>query len=159
MNGCIKLFRKEIETEKKLTDAEFRLYLLFRRLADWDPRHKDKFGTVCIPIRELRANYLPEKSWSTGKVSETINSLVAKGFLAKLPGYRLRVDKFWFYQGRVQLVEQAFRLIEDGVQITEQNFHSVENLTREANIRRIEKMKQDAGFPKKLFDNLNSLPP
>ncbi len=151
MNGCINLFRKEVEREKELTDAELRLYLLYRRLVDWDVRHRETFGTVKISIASLRALHLPSKNWSIGKVSETKNQLIKKGFLERVPGFRIRVNNFWLYQANVRQTEKAFRLIEKGVQITESNFRDVEYLTAQERVRDIQKMKLNIG---KSFDTL-----
>lgn len=155
MNGCIKLFRKEIELEKKLTDPELRLYLLYRRLADWDPRHRGVFGTVKLPIKAMKALYLPEKNWSVGKISETTNRLIEKGFLKRKFDNRIAVENFWLFQERVQRAEHAFQLIEKGVQVDEMNIRTLEREVVEGNKRRYEKMKEDAGFSKKAFGNLN----
>ena len=77
--GCIKLFRIEIELEKKLNDTEFRLWLLYRRLADWDKRHGG-FATVKESLREIQRLYLV-KGWSIGKLSMATKSLIQKGLL------------------------------------------------------------------------------
>lgn len=158
MNGCIKLFRKEIEKEKTLTDPEFRLYLLYRRLVDWDQRHKETFGTVKISIKAIKAQYLPEKNWSVGKISEATNQLIGKGFLKRVQGSRIAVENFWLFQERVQRTERAFQLIEKGVQVTEANIQSLEQASIEENKRRYAKMKEDAGFLGKTFGNLNDPP-
>lgn len=155
MNGCIKLFRKEIEKEKQLTDPELRLYLLYRRLVDWDHRHKETFGTVKISIKSLKAQYLPEKNWSVGKISEATNQLIAKGFLSRVSGSRIAVQNFWLFQERVQRAEHAFQLIEKGVQVDETNLRALEQTSAEENKRRFAKMKEDAGFSRKTFGNLN----
>ena len=158
MSGCIKLFRKEIEREKQLDDPELRLYLLYRRLADWDPRHKETFGTVKLPIRAIKSSCLPEKNWSVGKISETTNRLIAKGFLKRLPANRIAVENYWLYQERVQRAERAFQLIENGVQVTEANIRQLEQIAMEENKRRYAKMREDAGFSQKSFGNLNEPP-
>lgn len=158
MNGCIKLFRKEIAKEKELTDPEFRLYLLYRRLVDWDHRHTETFGTVKISIKALKAQYMPEKNWSVGKISEATNQLIAKGFLKRVSGSRIAVENFWLFQERVQRAEHAFQLIEKGVQVTETNLRELEQANAEENKRRFAKMKEDAGFSRKTFGNLNEPP-
>lgn len=145
MRGCIKLYRWEVNREKGLTDAELRLYLLYRRLADWDSRHKETFGTVSVSIKTLRENYLPAKNWSMGKVSGVTKGLIQKGFLRRASYTRLAVDKFDVFQATVQQAEKMFQLIEKGFQITEQNFHPAENRTPEQNLREIQKMKQNIG--------------
>ena len=118
LKGCIKLFRREVELEKSLTDPELRLYLLCRRLADWDPRHKEGFGTVKASIRKLQKEYLPR--WSVGKICTTINGLIAKGWLERLGSGVVGVKNFWIYQLLVSQADQILQQIEQGVPLSEQ---------------------------------------
>lgn len=104
--------------EKYLTDAEHRLFLLYRRICVWD-RLKENFGTSEASIRDIRATYLPE--WSIGKISRVRNSLVIKNWLVRLDRTKFGVahPNVW-YARKMKEVEQGVQLIEQAVQSPEQ---------------------------------------
>src|SRR4030065_1818433 len=62
------------------SDAEYRLWDLFKALYDWDDKHLESFGEVSATDREL-ANIL---GWSAAKVCRTRNRLIKRGFIKKV---------------------------------------------------------------------------
>lgn len=143
--GCIKLFRIEIELEKQLNDTEFRLWLLYRRLADWDKRHSG-FATVKESLREIQRLYLA--SWSIGKISMGTSGLIRKGLLERTPEKRIRVKNLWIYQERVHIAEQLLQRIEQGVQPTEQDVQIIKQRDPTELERQMRKLAYDKRFPK-----------
>lgn len=144
--GCIKLFRWEVDREKQLTDAELRLYLLFRRLVDWDRRH-EHFGTVKISIRELHSQYLNFVGWSVTKISVATNSLIKKGFLKRLEHRYICVENFRVFHAKVWVAEQLFALMEQGVQPTEQDVLQAEQTDPNDIYRRRQELAQKFKVP------------
>ena len=147
MNGCIHLYRREVEREKILTDAELRLYYLYRRLADWDTRHTETFGTVKISIRELRKLYLPSSRWSIGKISATINGLITKEFLERLTTGRILIRYFGIFQAPIRQGEPLLRLLEQGVPVDEQSVSRPEQPDREALRLQRQNLSKKLSFP------------
>lgn len=122
-NKFCRLFNFDIEHEKQLGDAEVRIYHLFLRLVDWDSKHAN-FGSVEVTVRELAKEYLP---WSIGKVSETIRSLIVKGWLIKIGRSRIAIKNYWVYkQSNVREIEQLVQQARQGVQISEPVVRSTE---------------------------------
>jgi hypothetical protein len=79
MTGGILLLRIHFEREKGLTDAEWRLWLIYWALTVWDEKKYD-FGTSTITIAELK-KYL---DWSSGSICTTQKALIAKGKIKKV---------------------------------------------------------------------------
>lgn len=122
--GYIFLHREELKTRlKDLKDSEIRLLLCCALMADWDKKHKN-FGTFEKTIREIKAEQL--SSWSTGKISNTINSLITKKFLTRISSSRLRVENYWLYRANSKKAEYAFQLLEQDIQPTEQGVQEFE---------------------------------
>ena len=129
---------------KNLTDQECRLLDMYACLVCWDIKNKERFGTVSeLTIKDIHDEHLP--SWSTGKISGVIKSLIKKGRLTRLPKKRMRVENFWIYQASVQRAEQGFQLIEQGIHPTEQNVR----LAEEKQFEDLQKEKQ------KMLDKFN----
>lgn len=128
--GYIRLYRYiALEYKKNLTDPEYRLLDIYACLVRWDRKNMEHFGTVAeLSIRDIQKDHLPQ--WSVGKISQTITSLIKKSHLARLPKKRMRVEHFWIYQAKIQQVEQAIHLIEQGIQPSEQNIHLAEQKQR-----------------------------
>lgn len=78
--GWIKLNRSNIRTEIFLNDAEFRVFLLLRRLAGWDKRDLETYEKVNRSVKELSL-LLPKCSQS--KFSLALRGLQEKGFIAR----------------------------------------------------------------------------
>ena len=137
--GYIRLYRYiALEYKKTFTDPEYRLLDIYASLVRWDKKNADRFGTVDnLSIRDLQQDYLP--TWSSGKISMTINALIKKGLLARLPKKRMRVENFWIYQAHIQQAERAFQLIEQGIQPSEQNIQ----LAEQKQLGDFEKTKRD----------------
>ena len=137
--GYIRLYRYiALEYKKTLTDPEYRLLDIYASLVRWDKKDSDRFGTVDeLSIRDLQRDYLP--AWSAGKISMTVNTLIGKGLIARLPKKRMRVENFWIYQAAIQPAERAFQLIEQGIQPTEQNVQ----LAEQKQLSDFEKAKRD----------------
>jgi hypothetical protein len=129
--GFIRLYRYiAIIDRKDLTDQEYRLLDVSACLVSWDHKQTERFGTVSdLTIRDIHLDHLP--SWSTGKISGVIKSLIKKGRLTRLPKKRMRVENFWIYQAKNPQAEQAFQLIEQGIQPTIQNVQLAEQKQRE----------------------------
>ena len=129
--GFIRLYRYvAIIDRKDLTDQEYRLLDVYACLVSWDHKQKERFGTVAeLTIRDIHTDHLP--SWSTGKISGVIKSLINKGRLTRLPKKRMRVENFWIYQAKNEQAELAFQLIEQGIQPTIQNVQLAEQKQRE----------------------------
>lgn len=145
LNGCIKLFRRELETEKELNDTEFRLWLLYRRIADWDRRHIT-LGVVKESLRQLKTLYLG-KHWSIAKISLATNSLIRKGYLQRTPERRIKVINMGIFQETVQIAEQLLQLLEQGVQITEQHVQAIKQRDPRELERQRRKLAQNMRFP------------
>ena len=129
---------------RNLTDQECRLLNVYACLVGWDIKNTEHFGVVKeLTIEDIHQEHLP--SWSTGKISGVIKSLIEKGRLTRLPKKRMRVENFWIYQAKPQQAEQAFQLIEQGIQPTEQNVQ----LAEEKQFEYLQKEKQ------KLLDKFN----
>ena len=144
--GCIKLFRWELTREGQLTDAELRLYLLFRRLVDWDKRH-EHFGAVKISIRELHSQHLNFTGWSVTKISVTLNSLIKKGFLKRSTDRYIHVENFRIFHAKVPVAERMFLLLEQGVQPTEQDVLQAERTDPNDIYRRRRELAQKFKIP------------
>ncbi len=95
LNGWCKLLRSDIEPEKPLSDAEIRLYYLYLRIVGWDRRNTEKYGLSAITVRELKATYLP--NWSIGKINETQNKLIDRGWLKRSPDGSVEVCGYKAY--------------------------------------------------------------
>ena len=153
MRGCIKLFRREVEWEKKLNDPELRLYLLHRRIADWDATHA-RFGTFKISYRKLLAEYLPSSGWSVAKISTTTNALIRKGLISKIGDGSIRVENMLVFQrANVSAAEQLFPFIEQGVRPTE---HDVQR-AKQRDIRYLEHALRDLAKSKRISSH--NVPP
>ncbi len=92
-------------------------------MADWDRKHLN-FGTFEKTIKEIRSEQLP--NWSTGKISSVINLLVRKNFLTRIDKSQIRVENYWLYRSKPMKAEQAYCLVEQGVQPTEQSVQEYE---------------------------------
>lgn len=86
LKGHIHVFRIEIEMEKELSDSQFRLFQLFRKICVWDRRNK-YFGFTDAITKDIKNLYL---NWSTGKISETRKELIEKGWLVDTKRRRFR---------------------------------------------------------------------
>lgn len=129
--GFIRLYRYIALIDRKgLTDQEYRLLDIYACLVSWDIKNTERFGIVAdLTIRDIHDEHLPD--WSIGKISGVIRSLIKKGRLARLPKKRMRVENFWIYQAKPPQAEQAFQLIEQGIQPTIQNVQLAEQNQRE----------------------------
>ncbi|OGN03279.1 MAG: hypothetical protein A2655_00415 [Candidatus Yanofskybacteria bacterium RIFCSPHIGHO2_01_FULL_43_42] len=117
-NKFCRFYTFEIEFENTLNDAEFRLFCLLQRIIDWDSKHEKTFGSVNITVRDIRSDYL--NTWSTGKISENLNSLIEKGWLERRGRSRIFIKDYWVYRVKdVRFVEQLVRHIRQGVQLPE----------------------------------------
>lgn len=127
ITGNIKLYRKEINLWKRLTDQELRIYILLRLLADWDKNHKDSFGIAKGSLRHL-TEYLPSKGSSVPKLSAVIKTLEKKGFIKRVSDGRIRVENYAVFRLSVHSAEQCIQYLEQGVQPPE---HLVQNIEEE----------------------------
>ena len=123
-NKFCKIFGIEIEYENQLTDQELRLYHLYLRIVHWDSRH-ESFGISDITILDIKKHYL--HNWSTGKISNTRNSLIKKGWLEKYSRSEIGVKEYQVYRLKnVQSAEQCIQQMRQGLPINEQDVHSAE---------------------------------
>jgi len=127
-NGWVKLHRKEIESYKTLTDAEFRYYLMSRMVAVWDFK-KELFGTFDDRTRIVKEEMLP--TWADGKINTIKNSLIKKGWYKKQKDYRLEIKNAKLLFGKGKRVEYL-------IQESENTIHNVE-----INIQENEKQNND----------------
>ena len=148
-NKFCKLYGIELEYEKKLTDAEVRLYHVYLRIVDWDTKHIHTFDSSAITVRQLQSAYLTH--WSVGKISYTRRSLIEKRWLEKRPEHRIGVREYRVYRLKsVQLAEQAIQLIRQGVQIPEQPVQPDEKGSpegRELLRKKMEELRDKMKFP------------
>lgn len=115
LNGGTFLLRIELERERGLTNAEWRLWLVYRSLCAWDRTRAD-FGIADITIVGLQ-KYL---DWSTGSICSTRKSLVTKGKLQKIQGSKYKlVDAENILRPRFRQAEVGVRRIEGAVQYVE----------------------------------------
>lgn len=120
-----KLYGVELEYEKELSDAELRLFFVYRRIVDWDNKHTNTFGSTAITIRQLKAAYLP--NWSIGKINNTQRSLIQKRWLEKLPEHRMGIREYRIYRAKgFQLAEKYIPYIRQGVPLPELPVRTVE---------------------------------
>lgn len=90
----IKLYRADLSAPhiKDLSDSEFRLWVILKVLAGWDPQHAEHFMVIRRSIRELQSSHLP--TWkSPGKFSLTINQLIAQGMLKRIGAGKIKLLK------------------------------------------------------------------
>ncbi len=67
------------ETNKNLSDSEFRLLELYRDIADWDEKHIETFNTFYATDSLLA----PVLGCDASSISRRRNSLLSKGLIAK----------------------------------------------------------------------------
>jgi len=121
-NGGTFLLRIELERERGLTDAEWRLWLVYRSLCGWD-RNKSDFGVADITIVGLQ-KYL---DWSAGSICTTRQSLVVKNKLKKIKGSRYKVvDAEKLFKPNFRQAEIGIQGIENAVQWAEEKQHMAE---------------------------------
>jgi len=125
-----RLYGFEIDYEKRLTDPELRLYHLFLRLVDWDPKHEETFGSVAhLPFRDIIAAYLP---WSIGKISNVQRSLIAKGWIQKGKNRSIVIPNYGIYRVKnVHLAEKIFQKTRQGAPLTEQEVQQLKQSPEE----------------------------
>jgi|GEM_PF-3327321 hypothetical protein len=115
LNGGTFLLRIELERERGLTNAEWRLWFVYRSLCGWDKK-KAGFGIADITIAGLQ-KYL---DWSTGSICSTRQSLVAKNKLKKIQGSKYQlVDAEKLLKPNFRQAEVSVQGIEDAVQYIE----------------------------------------
>lgn len=119
------LYRPELTVRMKhLTDREKVLLIHCIAMAGWDQKNKKTYGVVKKTIRKIKTEQLP--NWATGKISEVINLLIKKGFLAREKSGELIVVNYWIYRSKPHKAELAYQLVEQGIQPTEQNVQDYE---------------------------------
>ena len=122
LKGYTRQYRIAIEKEKELNDAEVRLYYIYVRIADWDKRHKETFGSTNTTLRDIQRDCLPR--WCLGKLSYTSRNLIKKGWLVKRPDKRIEVRNYGIYREKsVQVAERMLQLDKQSVQSSEQDVH------------------------------------
>ena len=120
-----KLYGVELEYEKELSDAELRLFFVYRRIVDWDNKHTDTFGSTAITIRQLQTAYLPD--WSVGKISNIRRSLIGKRWLEKRPEHRIGIREFRIFRSNgFKIAEKYIPWIRQGVPLPELPVRTVE---------------------------------
>lgn len=123
-SSFIVVYRKEISLRfRDLSDQEFRMMFCCTSLADWDRKHMN-FGTFEKTIREIKSEILP--TWSSGKISTILNSLINKKMITRIGKTRLRVEHYGLYRSRPKEAEEFFRRIERSVQSTEPTVQNTE---------------------------------
>lgn len=124
-NKFCKLFGVDIDYENNLTDPEVRMYHLYLRIVDWDSKHREVFGLSNISVRDLKKHYL--HNWSEGKISETRNSLVEKGWFIRESKTVYGVKNYYIYRLRsVQTAEHCIHHTRQGIPIDERDVHQTE---------------------------------
>src|SRR3989344_2492767 len=127
----IKLYRADLSAPhiKNLSDREFRLWVVLKVLAGWDPRHEEHFMVVKSSIRDLQASHLP--TWkSSGKFSLTINQLIEKDMIKRIG------------VGKMKLLNPALREEQDFL-LKEQSVLLEENLVSQKERERVNEKLQD----------------
>lgn len=116
--GWIKLFRRELEWLKQLSNAEI-VYLLAARIScEWDHKN-DLFGTFDARIKEMQKLL----GWADGTISRVTNLLLDKGLLQITEDHRrLRITNADLFFSKGTKGKEAEKIILD----TEQNLQSNE---------------------------------
>lgn len=137
--GSVHFLRKEIIKEKELTDSQFRLFQLFRRICIWDERNEN-FGFTDLTTQEM-GNYL---GWSTGKVSKIRKELIEKKLVIDMKRRRFQYginNPRIFFSKRVKDMERAFDNLE----------HEIPDYER-----KIKEIEQKKAFGMKVFGRASS---
>ncbi|MGB2580076.1 MAG: hypothetical protein WBC83_00060 [Minisyncoccia bacterium] len=112
----IKLYRADLSAPhiKDLSDSEFRLWVILKVLAGWDPRHKEHFMVIRSSIRDLQASHLP--TWkSSGKFSLTINQLIKKDMLKRMGARKIKLLNPVLQEEQGFLPEEQSVLVEENL--------------------------------------------
>lgn len=91
--GYISLPRELLVKEKELTDQEFRLFMVYVRLAGWDSRY-ESYGKIKISYAEMK-KHLPRRSRQS--IGNHTNGLIRKGFVKRFPDQTLEIMNFEVY--------------------------------------------------------------
>ncbi len=83
IKGWIKLFRREFEWFKDLSNPEIVYLLAARVVAEWDNK-KEQFGTFDARIKEMQKIL----GWSDGTISRVGKLLLSKGYFHKTDDHR-----------------------------------------------------------------------
>ena len=116
--GCIKLYRWEFDLLLKLSDPEYRLYLFYRHIVDWDKKH-EHFGSILISLRGLHSEYFNIPGWSVAKLSRVRKKLIEKKLLRLTDDGYIHVENMVIFQEKVVIAEQLFKKLEQGIAVTE----------------------------------------
>ena len=126
--GCIKFYRWEYNRLMKLSNLEYRLYMFYRQIVPWDLKNKH-FGSTSISLSAIRLGYFSDiPGCSITMLQEARIGLIEKKFLRADENDFTHVDNMRIFQLRVPVAEQMFRLIEKGVQPTEEYIRRAEGL-------------------------------
>jgi hypothetical protein len=100
-NGWIKIYRKDLDLLRGMSDPEYRYYQTSLLLAVWDSK-KSLFGEFDARTVSMRKHF----DWSSGKINETKNSLLKKGYYTKQPNHRLRIKNPKYHFGKDRDIEK-----------------------------------------------------
>ena len=119
--GFIMLYRQDLFVRlAELNDSELRMYLVYVALAPFKNGPHRKAGVVDATYDAILAG--PLKTWSPRKMSETMTSLRAKGFLSKIDNGRLiMVNHYPLYNAKVKEMKLILSLVKPGIPLTEQD--------------------------------------
>lgn len=112
----IKFYRADFDAQniKNLSDSEFRLWVVLKVLAGWDPRHEEHFMVVRRSIRDLQSSHLP--TWkSSSKFSSTIKKLIAKGMLKRIGAGKVKLLNSVLKEGNLVPEEEQSVLLEENL--------------------------------------------
>lgn len=112
--GWIKHYRTDLKHLKDLSDPEYRYYQVSLLLAIWDPKNK-QFGTFDARTKTIREHL----NWANGKINETKNLLLGKGYYKKAKDWKLEITNSALIFGKSKKHETI-------IQHTEKDFHTNE---------------------------------
>ena len=136
----LKLFKKELTYDylKNLSDSEFRLLIIFRALAGWDPKYPENLDVVKKTIRAIQKSHLPK--WkSPSKASRIINQLTKKKIVSRLGNGLIKLEKY--VAEDVLEVEQSLEVVaEQDIPMSEQDYLGIEQEVSDSERERVSQL-------------------
>jgi hypothetical protein len=108
-----------------MSDPEYRYYQTSLLLAVWDSK-KSLFGEFDARTVSMRKHF----DWSSGKINETKNSLIKKGYYTKQPNHRLRIKNAKYHFGKGKDIERQIHHYEGDFHTNEEIFQRGEDKER-----------------------------
>jgi hypothetical protein len=115
--GFIKIFRREVEWMKQLSNAEIVYLVAARAATEWNSR-SDLFGTFDARIKEMQKHL----EWADGTISRVTNLLKGKGILQVTEdSRRLRITNAHLFFSKGPKGKEAEKIIRDAEQNLQTN--------------------------------------